>query len=181
MRERFPISASLVTAISTGTEGARLAHHLGEALHHAGAGGDVAGSWPSNSMTRNICWVRKSARGITLALIPTDTPGVQCRDVVIFRSIPHFQNGPTTGKDVFIPMDYIIGGTHAHRPGLAHVDGMPGSGTLDLAACQCHGRCQIGSPHQRCILVACANNSMCRSASSKAWKKRWRASAAICM
>jgi len=50
------------------------------------------------------------SRGITLALIPTDTPGVE----VGRRHFPlnsAFQNGPTTGKDVFIPMDYIIGGT----------------------------------------------------------------------
>jgi acyl-CoA dehydrogenase len=49
-------------------------------------------------------------RGITLALIPTDTPGVN----VGRRHFPlnsAFQNGPTSGKDVFIPMDYIIGGT----------------------------------------------------------------------
>ena len=50
------------------------------------------------------------ARGITLALIPTDTPGVKFGR----RHLPlnsAFQNGPTQGKDVFIPMDYIIGGT----------------------------------------------------------------------
>ncbi len=49
-------------------------------------------------------------RGITLALIPTDTPGVQ----VGRRHFPlnsAFQNGPTSGTDVFIPMEYIIGGT----------------------------------------------------------------------
>ncbi|MDH4235518.1 MAG: acyl-CoA dehydrogenase, partial [Gallionella sp.] len=49
-------------------------------------------------------------RGITLALIPTDTPGVQ----IGRRHFPlnsAFLNGPTQGKDVFIPMDYIIGGT----------------------------------------------------------------------
>ncbi|MBI4937017.1 MAG: acyl-CoA dehydrogenase [Nitrosomonadales bacterium] len=51
----------------------------------------------------------ETARGITLALIPTDTPGVQ----VGRRHFPlnsAFQNGPTSGKDVFIPMEYIIGG-----------------------------------------------------------------------
>jgi acyl-CoA dehydrogenase len=50
------------------------------------------------------------SRGITLALIPTNTPGVN----VGRRHFPlnsAFLNGPTTGKDVFIPMDYIIGGT----------------------------------------------------------------------
>ncbi|CAG0124564.1 partial acyl-CoA dehydrogenase, partial [Rhodocyclaceae bacterium] len=49
------------------------------------------------------------SRGITLALIPTDTPGVQ----IGRRHFPlnsAFQNGPTQGKDVFIPMEYIIGG-----------------------------------------------------------------------
>jgi acyl-CoA dehydrogenase len=48
-------------------------------------------------------------RGITLALIPTDTPGVQ----IGRRHFPlnsAFLNGPTQGQDVFIPMDYIIGG-----------------------------------------------------------------------
>jgi acyl-CoA dehydrogenase len=48
-------------------------------------------------------------RGITLALIPTDTPGVQTGR----RHFPlnsAFLNGPTQGKDVFIPMNYVIGG-----------------------------------------------------------------------
>jgi len=52
----------------------------------------------------------ETERGITLALIPTDTPGVQ----IGRRHFPlnsAFLNGPTQGKDVFIPMDYIIGGT----------------------------------------------------------------------
>jgi len=52
----------------------------------------------------------ETSRGITLALIPTDTPGVQ----IGRRHFPlnsAFLNGPTQGKDVFIPMNYIIGGT----------------------------------------------------------------------
>ena len=47
--------------------------------------------------------------GITLALIPTQTPGVH----IGRRHLPLnavFMNGPNWGKDVFIPMDYIIGG-----------------------------------------------------------------------
>jgi acyl-CoA dehydrogenase len=47
--------------------------------------------------------------GITLALIPTDTPGVQ----IGRRHMPlsaAFMNGPNWGKDVFVPMDYVIGG-----------------------------------------------------------------------
>jgi acyl-CoA dehydrogenase len=47
--------------------------------------------------------------GITVALIPTDLPGVE----IGRRHLPAmqvFQNGPNWGRDVFIPMDYIIGG-----------------------------------------------------------------------
>jgi acyl-CoA dehydrogenase len=51
----------------------------------------------------------KDEHGITAALIPTDIEGVE----VGRRHNPltiAFQNGPTTGKDVFVPLDYIIGG-----------------------------------------------------------------------
>jgi len=47
--------------------------------------------------------------GITLALIPTDTPGIDIGS----RHFPlnqSFMNGPNRGKDVFIPIDWIIGG-----------------------------------------------------------------------
>lgn len=47
--------------------------------------------------------------GITVALIPTNTKGVS----IGRRHYPldsAFQNGPNWGKDVFIPMDYLIGG-----------------------------------------------------------------------
>ncbi len=47
--------------------------------------------------------------GITLALIPTDTAGVD----IGHRHNPldiAFMNGPNSGTDVFIPMDWIIGG-----------------------------------------------------------------------
>lgn len=48
--------------------------------------------------------------GITLALIPSDTPGVTIGSRHDPLGVP-FQNGPTWGKDVFIPLDQIIGGT----------------------------------------------------------------------
>jgi len=47
--------------------------------------------------------------GITLALIPTDTPGVKIGSRHDPLSIA-FQNGPNWGRDVFIPLDWIIGG-----------------------------------------------------------------------
>ncbi|GMV61846.1 MAG: acyl-CoA dehydrogenase [Parvibaculum sp.] len=47
--------------------------------------------------------------GITVALVPTDLPGVTTgrRHLPSFQM---FQNGPTEGKDVFIPLDHVIGG-----------------------------------------------------------------------
>ena len=47
--------------------------------------------------------------GITAALIPTDTEGVEVGRRHNPLSIA-FMNGPTRGKDVFVPLDYIIGG-----------------------------------------------------------------------
>ncbi|SDY55935.1 acyl-CoA dehydrogenase [Nitrosomonas sp. Nm58] len=66
--------------------------------------------------------------GITLALIPTNTPGVN----IGRRHFPlngAFQNGPNSGKDVFIPMDWVIGG----REGV-------GSGWRMLMNCLAAGR-----------------------------------------
>ncbi|MBI6547576.1 acyl-CoA dehydrogenase FadE [Xenorhabdus lircayensis] len=47
--------------------------------------------------------------GITCALIPTNTSGVEIGHRHFPLNIP-FQNGPTRGKDIFVPIDYIIGG-----------------------------------------------------------------------
>jgi len=51
----------------------------------------------------------KEDLGITLCLVPTNHPGVETG----LRHFPAglaFMNGPTRGKDVFIPMEFIIGG-----------------------------------------------------------------------
>lgn len=66
--------------------------------------------------------------GITCALIPRDTPGI----TIGRRHFPCntvFQNGPTQGKDVFIPIDYIIGGVE-----------MAGHGWRMLMECLAAGR-----------------------------------------
>jgi acyl-CoA dehydrogenase len=47
--------------------------------------------------------------GITLSLVPADLPGIS----IGRRHVPSnlaFQNGPNSGQDVFIPLDFIIGG-----------------------------------------------------------------------
>jgi acyl-CoA dehydrogenase len=52
---------------------------------------------------------RGEALGITLALVPTDLEGVE----IGRRHLPaqqRFQNGPNRGRDVFIPLDHVIGG-----------------------------------------------------------------------
>ncbi len=66
--------------------------------------------------------------GITCALIPTNTPGVQIGRRHYPLSIP-FMNGPTQGKDVFVPLDYIIGGPK-----------MAGQGWRMLVECLSAGR-----------------------------------------
>ncbi|SDG27656.1 acyl-CoA dehydrogenase [Phytopseudomonas seleniipraecipitans] len=51
----------------------------------------------------------KEELGISLALIPTDTQGVE----IGRRHLPlgaAFMNGPNSGKDVFVPLEYLIGG-----------------------------------------------------------------------
>ena len=70
----------------------------------------------------------KEDLGISLALIPTDTPGVE----IGRRHLPlgaAFMNGPNSGKDVFIPLDYLIGGQE-----------MLGKGWMMLMNCLSVGR-----------------------------------------
>ncbi|MDE2354120.1 MAG: DUF1974 domain-containing protein, partial [Betaproteobacteria bacterium] len=52
---------------------------------------------------------RRMDVGITCALVPRDHPGVE----IGHRHFPlnaMFMNGPTRGRDVFMPLDFIIGG-----------------------------------------------------------------------
>jgi acyl-CoA dehydrogenase len=70
----------------------------------------------------------KADLGITCALVPTNTPGVN----IGRRHLPLnavFQNGPNSGKDVFMPLDWIIGG-----PDYA------GKGWMMLMGCLAAGR-----------------------------------------
>src|SRR5262245_54684369 len=66
--------------------------------------------------------------GITCALVPTTTPGVH----IGRRHFPLnavFQNGPNWGKDVFMPLDWIVGGPQ-----------MAGQGWRMLMECLAAGR-----------------------------------------
>ena len=88
--------------------------------------------------------------GITLALIPTNTPGV----TIGKRHYPAkqaFQNGPNSGKDVFIPLHWIIGERAGIRPGLADVDGLFGGGARNFSALHSNRWRQILRPGHRCL------------------------------
>lgn len=70
----------------------------------------------------------KTNIGITAALIPSYLPGISIGNRHRPLSTP-FQNGPTQGKDVFIPIEWIIGGV-----------GMAGEGWRMLVECLSCGR-----------------------------------------
>ena len=70
----------------------------------------------------------KKELGITCALIPTDLEGITIGRRHFPLNVP-FQNGPTQGKDVFVPLDYIIGGQE-----------MAGQGWRMLVECLSVGR-----------------------------------------
>src|SRR6266853_838450 len=71
----------------------------------------------------------KTDIGITCALIPRNTPGVSIGRRHFPLNVP-FQNGPILGKDVFVPLDFIIGGPR-----------MAGSGWRMLVEQLSVGRC----------------------------------------
>jgi acyl-CoA dehydrogenase len=79
----------------------------------------------------------KEDLGITCALVRTDTPGVN----IGRRHLPLdavFQNGPNSGRDVFMPIDWIIGGPV-----------MAGHGWRMLMECLAAGR-SISLPSTSC-------------------------------
>ncbi len=128
-----------------------LAFHLLDPQNHLGKGSDP---------------------GITLALIPANHPGV----MIGRRHLPSgssFPNGPTSGENVFIPLDWVVGG--ADRVG---------QGWRMLMSCLAAGRV-FRSPLPRrqvsrrfCALHpptrASASNSRCLLAGWKASRSRWR-------
>jgi acyl-CoA dehydrogenase len=67
-------------------------------------------------------------RGITLALIPRDTDGLEIGRRHFPLNVP-FQNGPVRGKDVFVPLSQLIGGPE-----------MAGQGWRMLVECLSVGR-----------------------------------------
>lgn len=71
----------------------------------------------------------KTELGITCALIPRETEGLDIGRRHFPLNVP-FQNGPIRGKDIFVPLDFIIGG-----------EKMAGQGWRMLVECLSVGRC----------------------------------------
>ena len=67
--------------------------------------------------------------GITCALLPRDTEGLEIGNRHFPLNVP-FHNGPIRGTDIFVPLDYIIGGVE-----------MAGQGWRMLVECLSVGRC----------------------------------------
>ncbi len=67
--------------------------------------------------------------GITCALIPRDTKGLEIGRRHLPLNVP-FQNGPLQGENIFVPIDFIIGGAE-----------MAGQGWRMLVECLSVGRC----------------------------------------
>jgi len=51
----------------------------------------------------------KEDLGISVALVPSDTPGMDIGSRHLPLNVP-FSNGPVRGKDVFVPLDSLVGG-----------------------------------------------------------------------
>lgn len=91
--------------------------------------------------------------GITCGLVPTDTPGVVVGERHDPLGVP-FMNGPTTGEDVFVGLDAIIGGAE-----------MAGKGWRMLMQCLSAGRgisipSMSGGVAQMCTRVTGAYSSV---------------------
>ena len=104
--------------------------------------------------------------GITLALVPAKFKGVKIgRRHYPARSA--FMNGPTQGRNVFMPMDFLIGGTRICRAGLAHADGVPRHRARHLAAGDRHGVDQARAARH---LGLCAHPAAVRHSGGPRWK-----------
>jgi acyl-CoA dehydrogenase len=77
--------------------------------------------------------------GITLAIVPADHAGVE----IGRRHLPAgaaFPNGPTRGKDVFIPLDWVIGGEAMVGRGWPMImEGLSASRVIAMPSCAAAG------------------------------------------
>jgi len=114
----------------------------------------------------------KEDLGITCALIPRDTPGV----AIGRRHFPlniAFQNGPIQGRDVFVPVEAIIGGFATAGQGWRMlVEQLSVGRCISLPSSAAAAR-RLRCTH-RAPMRASAASSTRRSAASRASNRFWR-------
>lgn len=77
--------------------------------------------------------------GITLALIPANTPGIAIGSRHNPLGVP-FQNGPNRGENVFIPLDWVIGGEAGVGQGWRMLmESLAAGRSISLPALSCGG------------------------------------------
>ena len=77
--------------------------------------------------------------GITLALVPAATPGITIGSRHDPLGVP-FQNGPNRGTDVFIPLDWIVGGKAGAGQGWRMLmESLAAGRSISLPALSCGG------------------------------------------
>jgi len=111
----------------------------------------------------------KTDYGITCALIPRNTSGV----TIGRRHFPlnvAIQNGPIQGRDVFVPLDFIIGGPKMAGQGWR----MLSNSSRWAAAFRCHRMRPAARRPERsppAPTAASAASSICRSVGLRAWSR----------
>ena len=105
--------------------------------------------------------------GITCALLPRDTPGMNIGNRHDPLGVP-FQNGPVSGKDVFVPIDVIIGGADGAGKGWRMLMESLAAGRSISLPSQSVGAARTGGALDQRPTPWCVNNSGCRSPASRA-------------
>ena len=112
--------------------------------------------------------------GITVALVPTDLPGVE----IGRRHLPAlhmFQNGPTWGRDVFIPVDHVIGGIEQAGKGWKMLMSALAAGRgISLPSLSAAGT--AFAAHVCGAYARIREHSTCRSDGSRQWRSASRVS-----
>ena len=126
--------------------------------------------WPSLSDPDGILGEPRDI-GISVALVPVDAPGVE----IGRRHLPAmqaFQNGPNRGRDVFVPLDALIGGEeragHGWQMLMSALAAGRGISLPSLSA----AAAALGLTPPACTRV-CASSSACRWGASRACRKSW--------
>jgi len=115
--------------------------------------------------------------GISVALLPRSTPGLDIGRRHFPLNNP-FPNGPLRGKDVFVPLDFLLGGQkYAGQGWKMLIESLSVGRAISLP---CRPPAVPSWPAWRpAHTPASASSSTCRSVASRASRKRWPGSRRI--